>query len=191
MTSPTELKPGDKFFLRNDNYLDDLEFVVLKKNSMGPPIDRVWVVCLCIGETFGKQPYNTNNNTTEWEHSYLRRYLNDREIIDRIALVENLCHFMQSSIDGMHAVIDTVSLLSSSQVDRYYDILCGLPDNFRTWLSDDLSDVGGYLCGKTFNPKIGVKNCFLYTDIQVHPIINMNVEKLNLKTENGKIIIYY
>ena len=68
-----ELKPAQHIFYRNEDHIEDLEFIVLEKYVE-------YCYCISAAPLKDEMPFDINNNN-EWKTSSLRKYLNEEYIL--------------------------------------------------------------------------------------------------------------
>lgn len=165
-------KEGDRFFFRNDDYLDDIELFVCKVD------DRREQITVITDNPLPKEMSFDTAGFNKWRKSSLRRYLNE-DFVNRLGCDGHLVP-MAIQMDYCYdfIVIPAVGTKPIPQYDR----------TIWTMSYDAKDDCHVYTLDTMLN-RAGRAGCD--TKRAVAPLFKMDLVNLHTKEENGKIIAYY
>lgn len=178
-----QLKPGDHFFYRQEDYLDDLEFVCLDiRNGIGGGKSCYSITANPLPT---QMPFN-NRDDNKWAESTLNLYLNT-QFTQRLGIV-NMSSQNNFAIIMSPGCAGYVSVLSLEEYIKYKDIVPRYPHSW--WLcSEDEFDTHLALgvCSHVNADTYPVK-----TNLSVFPVCAFRYDdKINFTKEDDKIIIQY
>lgn len=171
-----QIDSGTHFFYRNDEYIDDLEFIVLYK--MGGPNGGFH--CITAKSIKEDQYLSTSDfytsNIYDWLH---------REFLQRIGGATNAS--IRRVIDG-DCGYQLVSLLTERDYDKYKDVLFSKGERAMNsvWLKDRSVDTVLFV-----NPRFGKCETTGYIECDrfgIRPVVCFNFESGDIWEEQGNII---
>lgn len=178
-----KLKPGQHFFYRQEDYLDDLEFVCLDTRKGIGGCESCYSITANPLPT--QMPFN-NRDDNKWAESTLNLYLNT-QFTQRLGIVNMSPHNNFAIIMG-HGYAGYVSVLSQEEYIKYKDIVRHHPHTW--WLcSEDEFDTQRALgvCGNgtVYAYPVGIH-------FSVFPVCAFRYDdKINFTKEDDKIIMQY
>ena len=163
-----KIKSGEHFFYRDEDYIDDLEFIVL---NVG------WNSFYAISAELlpNKMPFDTGGSNN-WETSSLREWLN-KEFSKRLYHANLLCR-----LDG-----NLITILSEEEVEEYKNILPKYPTHWWT-RSRDASNAR---CAWSVDPAGQLNGYYVINANGVSPAWTFSNVCMKIKDEDGRKIIYY
>lgn len=165
-------KDGDRFFFRNEEYIDDIELFVCEVDGLRKQIKVITANPLPQAMPFDTDGFN------KWRKSSLRHYLNE-DFVKRLGCD---AHLIPMVVDMNYCfdmvVLPTVGTEPLPQYDRtIWTMSYDAKDNWHVYtLVTKLKQAGKAGCA--------MKRA-------VAPMFKMDLVNLHTKEEDGKIIAYY
>lgn len=161
-----DLHKGQRIFYRNEQYIDDIEFVVLTS------ITDVSVVCVSAKPLKDRMSFDDHGNN-DWKTSSLRKYLNE----------EYIKRFNQDDVVQFNG--DLITLLSKGEEELYKPILPKYPtywwtrspniaDAFSAWYVDPCGQFG---------------DCNVVLMGHVIPSLTFDLNNMKFSIEDGDVIL--